>query len=148
MAALAGEAFCAITGLRLEADFLLPRTGASESFEQEDLDADLTPRPEDDLPMPRGGAVAAWWKTARAEFAPGQRYLRGRLMDAPVLLEGLALEPMRRRHVLARELALRTRGACRVQTRARVGQQRAMLQRIASSRVQVLLQSPLAQALG
>ncbi|RKH07418.1 TIGR02270 family protein [Corallococcus sp. CA053C] len=151
MAALAGEAFCAITGLRLEAAFILPRTGASEaseSFEEEDLDADLTPRPEDDLPMPRGGAVAAWWKTARADFAPGQRYLRGHLMDAAVLLEGLALEPMRRRHVLARELALRTRGACRVQTRARVGQQRAMLQRVASSRVQVRLQSPLAQALG
>lgn len=58
------------------------------------------------------------------------------------LVDGLAVEPMRRRHMLARELALRTRGACLVRTRARVGRQRAMLREAASMRVAVRLQSP------
>ncbi|HYO65988.1 MAG TPA: TIGR02270 family protein [Archangium sp.] len=151
VAALAGEAFGAITGLRLEGDFTVAQSedsDASMPFAEDDLNADLTPRPEDDLPLPRAHAVAAWWRGTRSGFESGRRYLRGRLLDAAVLMEGLAVEPMRRRHVLARELALRTRGACRVQTRARVSQQRAMLQQIASSQVQFRLQTPLAQALG
>ncbi|WP_164010452.1 TIGR02270 family protein [Pyxidicoccus trucidator] len=148
VAALAGEAFGAITGLRLEGDFSVARDEDSEASEEDDPEADLTLRPEDDLPLPRAQAVAAWWRSARPGFESGRRYLRGRPLDAAVLMEALAVEPMRRRHVLARELALRTRGACRVQTRARVGLQRAMLQQVVSSGVQVRLQAPLAQALG
>ncbi|QSQ24073.1 TIGR02270 family protein [Pyxidicoccus parkwayensis] len=148
VATLAGEAFCAITGLRLEGEHVAAQAeNFSESLEEDDLDADLTPRPEDDLPLPRASAVAAWWKNARGGLTPGRRYLRGRLLDAAVLMEALAVDSMRRRHVLARELALRTRGACRVQTRARIERQRAMLQQLASSRIQVRLQSPLVQGL-
>ncbi|NPC85981.1 hypothetical protein HPC49_48335, partial [Pyxidicoccus fallax] len=54
-AALAAEAFSAITGLRLEAPYVAPARVAAEEpipLEEEDLDADLVPTPEDALATP------------------------------------------------------------------------------------------------
>jgi uncharacterized protein (TIGR02270 family) len=119
VAALAGEAFSAITGLKLEGAYVV----AAEEEEslpplEEDLARELEPRPEDALPMPAREAVAEWWKDARKDFARGTRYLRGHPFSLDGLLEELERGPMRRRHVLALELSLRSQGACQLQTRA------------------------------
>ncbi|NMO20033.1 TIGR02270 family protein [Pyxidicoccus fallax] len=123
VARLAGEAFSAMTGLPLEGLHALPPgeqpEGAPPSPEQqEDLDADLVPRPEDELPWPCIGAVRYWWKEARPRFHAERRYLNGQLLEGPVLLEALTHGPMRRRHVLAREFAIRSQGRHRIPTRA------------------------------
>ncbi|QRK07176.1 TIGR02270 family protein [Archangium violaceum] len=121
-AALAAEAFSAITGLPLEGAYVGPsREDEAEEpipLEEEDLDADLVPGPEDALATPAPDAVAAWWKEARARFDPGTRYLRGIPFSAQSLLGALHQEPMRRRGVLALELAIRSRGQFRLEARA------------------------------
>lgn len=133
VARLAGEAFCAISGLRLEgANVLLPEEAPEEPIplEQEDLGADLVPRPEDDLPRPAAESVARWWHEARGRFTRGTRYLMGHPFNADVLLAALERGPMRRRHVMARELALRSRRTLSIPTRALTGRQRAALVRV------------------
>ncbi|MBZ4419653.1 hypothetical protein, partial [Myxococcus sp. RHSTA-1-4] len=62
VAQLAGEALSVMTGLRLEGAYALspgerPEGAAVPPEEQESLDADLVPRPEDDLPWPHVAAV-------------------------------------------------------------------------------------------
>jgi uncharacterized protein (TIGR02270 family) len=128
VAALAGEAFSAITGLRLEGEY---RKAAEEEpdalipLEEEDLDANLVPGPESRLPVPDKEAVKRWWQKAQKGFERGMRYLRGNKLDAGRLLEALETEPMRRRPVLALELAIRSRGAHLLQPRAFTLKQRA-----------------------
>ncbi len=123
VARLAAEAFSAMTGLRIEGGHALPEgeqpEGAPTSPEdQEDLDADLVPRPEGDLPWPHVSAVRDWWGRNRSRFTKGLRYLQGKPFSGPVLQEALASSSMRRRHVLARELAIRTHGRHVIPTRA------------------------------
>lgn len=130
VAALAGEAFGAITGLAWEGAFVKEREeGDSLPPLEEDLEMDLAPRPEDALPIPSRAQVAAWWREARKGFHRATRYLRGR----PFTLEGLLAElehgPMRRRQVLALEVALRSEGACVLPTWAFSRVQRAGLAR-------------------
>lgn len=125
VAALAGEAFSAITGLRIEGPYAASseEPEAAVSLEEEDLDADLVPKPEDVLPLPQADAVATWWREVRPRLDPRQRYLEGQPFTPQALLEALARAPMRRRHALALELALRSRGALQVPTRAFVKRQ-------------------------
>ncbi|RKG99958.1 TIGR02270 family protein [Corallococcus sp. CA053C] len=133
VARLAGEAFSAISGLRLEGVYALPPEEPPEEplpLEQEDLDADLVHRPEDDLPWPAAEPVARWWHEAKGNFAPGTRYLMGHPFQAEALIAALEQGPMRRRHVLARELALRSRRTLFVPTRALTGRQRVALARV------------------
>jgi uncharacterized protein (TIGR02270 family) len=122
VAALAGEAFSAITGLKLEGKYQRPAEDEEEEalipLAEEDLDADLEPRPEDSLPLPRTEAVEGWWQKTRKDFERGARYVRGKKTGAGELLDALKREPMRRRPVHALELAIRTRGAHPLQTRA------------------------------
>ncbi|WP_434345608.1 TIGR02270 family protein [Myxococcus virescens] len=132
VARLAGEAFSAMTGLRLEGAFALPPGETPEGApapleEEESLDADLAPRPEDDLPWPDVAAVKHWWVQNQARFVKGTRYLQGQPFTGPVLVEALESSPMRRRHVLARELVIRTRGQHRIPTRAFTHRQREAL---------------------
>ncbi len=73
VARLAGEALSAMTGLRLEGALALPPgerpPGAPLPPElEEDLDANLVPTPEDELPWPHVAAVSAWWADARKRF--------------------------------------------------------------------------------
>lgn len=126
---LAAEAFCAITGLHLEERFIAssPEEESLPALEEEDLDADLNPKAEDALPRPVAAQVSAWWKEARKDFELERRYLNGKPFRAEVLLEALLTAPMRRRHVLALELALRSRGELRVPTRAFTPHQRKAL---------------------
>ncbi len=124
-ARLGAEAFSAITGLELVGSYRreLTEEEAALPLEEEDLDADLTPSPEEDLAAAHADAVAAWWADARKRFEPQTRYLRGRPFSAPVLQEALRQEPMRRRHLLAQEAAMRSRDAQRLETHASALQQ-------------------------
>jgi uncharacterized protein (TIGR02270 family) len=132
VARLAGEAFGAITGLLLEGQYVLPEREPPEepiSLEQEDLDADLVPRPEDALARPYPETIAGWWKEARGRFERGTRYLMGHPFQGEALMAALERGSMRRRHVHARELAIRSRRTCHVPARAFIRQQRAGLDR-------------------
>jgi len=120
LAALAGEAFSAITGLHIEGRYAA-QGSHSESpepppLEEEDLDADLVPRPTDALPLPQLSTIAGWWQQTRPHMARRQRYLEGALFGPQALLDALTLGSMRRRHVLALELAIRSRGAYQLPT--------------------------------
>lgn len=132
VARLAGEAFGAITGLCLEGQYVLPEREPPEEpipLEQEDLDADLVPRPEDALARPDPETIAGWWKEARGRFERRTRYLMGHPFQGEVLMAALERGSMRRRHVHARELAIRSRRTCHVPARAFTRQQRAGLNR-------------------
>ncbi|RYZ41458.1 MAG: TIGR02270 family protein [Myxococcaceae bacterium] len=121
VAALAGEAFSAITGLGIAERYAIAREeedAALPPLEDEDLDADLTSKPEDALPLPQPQAISEWWSEARQRLDVKQRYLAGQPFTPQALMEALLTAPMRRRHALALELALRSRGALQVPTRA------------------------------
>jgi uncharacterized protein (TIGR02270 family) len=125
-AALATEAFCAITGLCLDEGLVAERAEPPEEpvlLEEENLDATLEPSAEDALPLPDAPAVARWWKEARPRFDARQRYLGGRVMGTEVLLEALESAPMRRRHALSLEVMIRSRGEVRLPTRLFARQQ-------------------------
>jgi uncharacterized protein (TIGR02270 family) len=126
--ALAAEAFAAITGLSIQGRYATEPPAETE--EEDALDADLTPRSEAGLPLPAPEALSEWWLEARTRFDPERRYLYGRPWTGEVLLDALARAPMRRRHVLALELALRSRSAPVLQTRAFTRRQRFELQRL------------------
>ncbi|QRK12590.1 TIGR02270 family protein [Archangium violaceum] len=125
--ALAGEAFSALTGLRLKGPYALERSEPSEAELDTNPDMDIRRSMEDLLPLPAPDAVAAWWKEARPRFTPGQRYLLGEPLTAGSLLEALETAPMRRRHVLGLEVTLRSQGQVRVPTRAWARTQEAAL---------------------
>ncbi|WNG43129.1 TIGR02270 family protein [Archangium minus] len=127
VAALAGEAFSAITGLRIAEEYGAPREEEELPPLEEDLDADLTPKPEDSLPLPQPERVEAWWQRERQRLDVKQRYLAGQPFTPQALLDALVSAPMRRRHALALELALRSRGTIQVPTRTFVAHQLAAL---------------------
>lgn len=128
---LAAEAFCAITGLDLDANGLVvapaPEPDEPVSFEEDDLDANLEPQPEDALPMPAVDGVIAWWNQHRPRFDASARYLGGRPADLNVLHDLLTRGPTRRRHALALEMAVRSAGRLQVETRTLVPEQRRQL---------------------
>ncbi len=120
-APVAGEAFSAITGLNIEGKYrrVEDRKKGREPipFEEEDLDADLVPGPESELPVPDEPAIKQWWSANKSRFQLGLRYLAGAPLDAAALLGSLQSASSRRRPGLALELAIRTGGKCRVETR-------------------------------
>lgn len=84
----------------------------------EDLDADPSGAVEDELPVPIAERFVAAWATTRDRMDPRQRFGEGRpLVHASTYAELLAGATMRRRHAIALEIALRTRGVVRVPTR-------------------------------
>ena len=120
VARLAGEAFSAITGLVIQGELQAPEPAPREEpipLELEDLGADLVPGHEAALPLPAADAVEAWWKKARTKLDARARYLGGKPYDAETAQDALAQGPMRRRHALGLDLAIRTRGEYAVQTR-------------------------------
>ncbi|WP_426755627.1 TIGR02270 family protein [Myxococcus sp. Y35] len=146
VAQLAGEAFSAMTGLQLDGAYALPPGERPESTSpppelQEDVEADLVPKPEDDLPWPNVAAIRNWWAAEKKRFVKGTRYLLGRPFSGSGLVEALETSPMRRRHILARELALRSQGALTVRTRAFTYVQRAELARARAASARIRTQS-------
>jgi len=126
---LAGEAFEAITGLRLEGGYALPFE-ALPPVDEDAAELDVTLHAEDFLPWPAAEAVRGWWKQSRGRFVGGTRYLYGHPYSGGALWAALERGPMRRRHVWAQELVLRTRGTCRVATLAFVNRQRSDLEAV------------------
>jgi uncharacterized protein (TIGR02270 family) len=127
---LAGEAFCAVTGLVLKRQLALEEPEPPDEpvpFEEEDLEADLVPGPEAALPLPDPAALDAWWKKERARFNSSIRYLAGKPFAPETMLEALRAAPMRRRPSLALELAVSSRGEYKIETRTWVRDQLRML---------------------
>ncbi|KIG19410.1 hypothetical protein DB30_02691 [Enhygromyxa salina] len=128
-ARLAGEVVCAIAGLPTdEARFWRDDPPAPEGLpplEADDPTADLVPPIEDSLPLPDPDPIIAWWQARRGHLDPTLRHLGGRPLGRGELVAALWHAPLRRRHALALELAIRsstnilinTRGLCRVQYR-------------------------------
>lgn len=114
LARLAAEAFCAVTGLDLQAaGMTLPAKEERDEpipLDEEDLDEDLTLKPEDALPLPDPEKAWAWWDVNEQCFQSGIRYICGAPHGQEALLAALESGPMRRRHVLALELLLQSSG--------------------------------------
>ncbi len=133
---LAAEAICAITGLSRDEESawrIKPaRDDELPQLHQDNLNADLVPTAEDKLPWPDPGTIALWWASRRAGFHPQTRYLGGRPMDGSCVLDALTSGPLRRRHALAFELAVRSGGSAWLDTRAATARQRLQLGRLAT----------------
>lgn len=114
---LAGEAFSAVTGLAIGRENAVPpqpwNPDAPAGEEEEEAAG-----PEADLPVPDPAPILAWWEKARKGFDPAARLLGGVPWSTEALLGALETAPMRRRPALALDLAVRTRGAGQVETRA------------------------------
>jgi uncharacterized protein (TIGR02270 family) len=131
-ARVAGEAFAAITGLTIEGTYARRENDDDDRADDFD-DFDDTDEPgaaratpaEAWLPLPDGPAIRAWWSSAGPRFEPGQRYLGGAPISTAALVAAIAGGPMRRRPGHALELAVRTRGACFLDTTDWVSRQRA-----------------------
>jgi uncharacterized protein (TIGR02270 family) len=129
-AAVAGEAFAAVTGLPVEGEMLAAEEKEADEpipFAEEKLDASLIPGPEKALPRLDAGKVEAWWAKNRDRFDRRKRYLYGAPFGVEGVLEALERGPMRRRHVLALEVEIRSRGRLHLETRAMTARQRAEL---------------------
>jgi uncharacterized protein (TIGR02270 family) len=125
----AGEAYCWITGADLVRDRLSAPEPAAEvpAFEDDDLDANLVPSPEDLWPLPDPDAVQRHWQGTRSAFAPNVRYLAGSPVSVDTLVRAVESGPMRRRPDLIVDLGARTKGAYDVEPRAFVVRQRQMM---------------------
>lgn len=157
---LAAESFALITGLPL-ASFLdedaddeeeEEEEWVEEEEEEEEVEEDEVEVPDEaalgGLPGPevlpgkiRVEAVDAWWRQARARFEPGGRYLLGHSMQPGSLASVLEAVPMRRRAVLGWDLAIRSRGACRLEPLAWTEVQRKQLGAVGQLRPDSLTRS-------
>lgn len=128
-ARLAGELLCFIAGLPTRSEALWLDEGAHGSYGadadealpplvDDDLDADLVPPEDLRLRLPNAAAVREWWSNARAELDPSLRYYAGQPLQTQLIAYALDSAPMRRRHAIALELAIRSAGLGIVDTRA------------------------------
>lgn len=139
---LAAEAIVGITGIGrddpgfwIDAPIEPGPTGPeiAEPIPSEDLDVALDPTAEESLPVPRAGAFLAAWAQLRPRFDSRLRFHMGRALgDGSAYVEALASSTMRRRHNIALELAIRTRGVCVLGTRTMTRLQRAQLGTVAA----------------
>jgi uncharacterized protein (TIGR02270 family) len=120
MARIAGEAFSAITGLQIQDEFCQeeePKSTKLIALEDDDLDADLVPGPEMNLPIPNTAGVEQWWNKNRKRFDPALRYINGLPLNGSALIDAFRSATMRRRRALAFEIAVRSRGEMQIETR-------------------------------
>jgi uncharacterized protein (TIGR02270 family) len=87
-------------------------------LKEDDLDADLGVDGLDDLPIPNRPAIALWWKESSGRLEPDQRYLLGRPYSAGTVVHALEAGSLWRRHGVALELGIRSRGEQHVSTDA------------------------------
>jgi uncharacterized protein (TIGR02270 family) len=126
-AALAAEAIGGITGLghrerrfwrEGEAQPEVTDADIDGPLADEDLDASLEHDPTDELPQPIPAVFRDAWPRLRERVDPRIRFHYGRpLAHTSDYAGAIAQATCRRRHVIAFELAIRTRGLCRVATR-------------------------------
>jgi uncharacterized protein (TIGR02270 family) len=126
---LAGEAYCAITGVDLERDNLaLPEPDApSPSFEDDDLNANLVPSDDATRPLPNVAAIENHWASIQSQYAPGARYVRGRPRTTQTLIELVETGPMLRRPEWIFEAAVRTQGQFDIEPNAFAQRQHIMM---------------------
>ena len=128
LARLAGELMTFVAGLPTRVDEFWLDEGAHGTYgEDEDealpdlardnLDAQLVPPDELRLRLPNPERVRAWWLECREELSPALRYYAGRPLEPSTIEHALRSAPMRRRHPLALELAIRSAGIGMLDTR-------------------------------
>ncbi len=129
LARACGEAYCWITGADLERDGLARDEPVPETpeFEDDDLEADLVPTPEDLWPMPDVDAVQRHWQARRPGLDAAARHVRGVTVSLTTLVAAVETGPMLRRPDLVLELGARTKGRYDVETRAFTARQRQMM---------------------
>jgi uncharacterized protein (TIGR02270 family) len=122
VARLAGEAVSNLTGLDISVGpYRAPpplEVDSLPALEADDLEADLVPAIEDDLPIPNAPAVADFWRVRGRDFERGTRLLWGRPWTVPRAVEVLSESPMRQRHPIALWLEVQSAGHAWVSTRA------------------------------
>lgn len=129
LARLAGEVVSSIAGLSLLDHRYWLDEGAIGSYgadpdealpplADDDLDASLLPPDELRLRLPNPARIRDWWQLAASDLCLPLRYLAGRPVTLETLHAGLREAPMRRRHPLALELAIRSAGGGILDTRA------------------------------
>lgn len=126
---LAGEAYCAITGVDLERDNLaLPEPDVpTPAFEDDDLNANLVPSDDAMWPLPNVEAIERHWASIQSQYAPGARYVRGRPRTTQTLIELVETGPMLRRPEWIFEAAVRTQGQFDVEPNAFTQRQHSMM---------------------
>ena len=97
------------------------------ALDEDDLDADLVPAPEDALPTPDVAAITKYWAEAQTRFDSTQRYLGGLPFDLGNALDYLAKTQGRRRQPIAVELSVRSTAKLRLDTRVFTATQQAEL---------------------
>jgi len=102
-AKIAAQAIAAIAGLDLRKDEFaatkaLPRADSLPPLEEDDLDADLVPQPEDALPQPNVETIRAWWKANEGELKTSRRLVLGAPCTPEGLLRALENGPLGLRH--------------------------------------------------
>jgi len=126
---LAGEAFFILTGYRQNP---APPPHAPiyveslPELERDDLDADLIPKPVDELPLPDPSTLAAHWQRHAASMPAGPT-LAGQPWTLHHALAFLRDAPLRRRHPVATWLALHSQGHAHVDTHAQTRRQQLQL---------------------
>jgi uncharacterized protein (TIGR02270 family) len=129
LARLAGELMTFVAGLPTQVNHFWLDEGAHGTYgDDEDealpvlgrdnLSADLVPPDELRLRLPHPEHARAWWLERRGELAPALRYYAGRPLEPSTIEHALRTAPMRRRHPLALELAIRSAGIGMLDTRA------------------------------
>jgi hypothetical protein len=93
-------------------------------LEEDDLDADLVPRPEEELPDPNAIAIRRACESWLPQAAKGARLLGGRPLTPEGVASFLERAPLGQRHVVAMAVGIRTGGSVEIETRGFVGQQR------------------------
>ena len=131
VARLSGEAVSLLTGLDLAEDpyNALPPADPDglPELDQDDLEADLVPADDEDLPLPAAEAVRAWWTRTRATSPSSGRVLTGEVWREARVLDLLERGPCHRRATLAWWLEVRSCGRMGLDTRAWATSQRLRL---------------------
>ncbi|KIG14489.1 hypothetical protein DB30_06716 [Enhygromyxa salina] len=129
LARLAGELMTFVAGLPTRVDDFWLDEGAHGIYGddedealpvlgRDDLTANLVPPDELRLRLPNPERARAWWLEQRNELSPALRYYAGRPLEPSTIEHALHTAPMRRRHPLALELAIRSAGIGMLDTRA------------------------------
>jgi hypothetical protein len=105
------------------------------ALEDDDLDADLVPQPEESLPTPNAEAIDALCAARTRQLAAATRTLFGAPYDAAQLGHVLGLAPLRWRHTLALGLAVQSGGVLWFDSRAPSKRQRQQLGDVRSARL-------------
>lgn len=138
VAALAGEAFAWITGLPVTEPYFSASLASEDDEDadeelpplEEDLETDLTLRPEDALPAPDASAIERWWEAEASRFSNRTRMMLGRPIGSDAVVWGLREGAvMRRRHLLGVSLGVHSRGQVWIPTRVSPGLSQACLAR-------------------